>query len=75
MSGPKFKIGETVVITESRDPKNVEGKLAVIEEYFRPSVREFSEHDRDYLVKIEGVGRAYANVREVTEMDKALEGL
>ena len=75
MNEPKFKIGETVVITESRDLKNVEGKLAVIEKHFRPVTREFSEHHKDYLVEIEGVGRTYANVREATEMDKALEGL
>ena len=76
MSGPKFKIGETVVVTEVNDPANsiYIGKLGIIAEYFL----RFTEIGCDYEVRVLDSKRSirlYANVREATEMDKVLEGL
>jgi hypothetical protein len=77
LSEPKFKIGETVVVTEVNSLAHSDyiGRLAVIEEYYQAG---FMEDSCDYRVKLhkgKSTVQFYANVREATEMDKALEGL
>ena len=71
MSEPKFKIGETVVAIHV-DP-SFNGRVGIVRGYYKPTSREFSESRRDYQVYIIGVGLIYANVREATKMDLALE--
>jgi hypothetical protein len=77
LSEPKFKIGETVVVTEvdSISQSDYIGRVGIVGGYYK---RGFVENNRDYQVKIyngEHVAWFYANVREATEMDKVLEGL
>ena len=76
MSEPKFKIGETVVITEVSNPTNSTyiGKLGKVYQYYK----DFNETGCNYQVEsYNGINHiwCHANVREATEMDKVLEGL
>jgi hypothetical protein len=73
---PKFKIGETVVITEVSNLANsiYIGKLGKVYQYYK----DFKESGCDYQVELyNGKNKVWchSNVREATEMDKALEGL
>jgi hypothetical protein len=77
MSKPKFKIGETVVITEvdSLVHSDYIGKVVRVWGHYKGR---FAEDKCDYQVKLykgKNTVWCYANVREATEMDKVLEGL
>ncbi len=77
MSEPKFKIGETVVITEvdSLVYSKYIGRVGIVVKCY---YKGFTENGRNYQVRVlDGKKQkvCYANVREATEMDKALEGL
>jgi hypothetical protein len=71
MSEPKFKVGEKVVIVN--DDVECNGKIGIIRKCYKSTNRTFSEFKRYYCVYVEGYGLFFANVREATKMDLALE--